>query len=108
MNGNFFSNPTFPTNVTNPDTETTTINESINLSQEQNYIENILKRNKGKKIKAYYSYPDSTEWQNKIYDGILESVGSDYLIMSEPKTGEWHLLRMIYLNYITFEEKINE
>ena len=27
--------------------------------------------------------------------------------MSDPKTGDWYLLRMIYLDYVTFEERIN-
>ncbi len=108
MNGNFFGNPTFPTNNTN-----TVSSPPANYSymetfpNEQSYIENILRLNKGKKVKAYFSYPDSTEWRDKIYEGIIEEAGKDHLIMSDPKTGDWYLLRMIYLNYVTFEEKIN-
>ena len=60
----------------------------------------------GKKVKAYFSYPDSTEWRDKVYDGVIEEAGRDHLIMSDPKTGDWYLLRMIYLDYVTFEEKI--
>ena len=108
MNGNFFGNPTFPTTNTN-----TVSSPPANYSymetfpNEQSYIENILRLNKGKKVKAYFSYPDSTEWRDKIYEGIIEEAGKDHLIMSDPKTGDWYLLRMIYLNYVTFEEKIN-
>ena len=29
------------------------------------------------------------------------------LIISDPTTGKWYLILMIYLNYVEFEEKIN-
>ena len=106
MNGNFFSNPTFPTNNV-IETPPGNINYSSALPMEQSFIENILRLNKGKKVKAYFSYPDSNEWKDKIYDGIIEEAGKDHLIMSDPKTGEWYLLRLIYLNFVTFEERIN-
>ncbi len=107
MNGNFFSTPTFPTN-NNLESPPGNINfSSTSLPMEQSYIENILRLNKGKKVKAYYSYPDSNEWRDKIYDGVIEEAGRDHLIMSDAKTGDWYLLRMIYLNYVTFEERIN-
>ena len=111
MNGNFFGNPTFPTNNTNNTSNMTSPPGNYSyiesLPIEQSYIENILRLNKGKKVKAYFSYPDSTEWRDKIYDGVIEEAGRDHLIMSDPKTGDWYLLRMIYLDYVTFEERIN-
>ena len=111
MNGNFFNNPTFPSNTKNNqnfiDSPPGNINYTeTSLPMEQSYIENILRLNKGKKVKAYFSYPDSTEWRDKVYDGIIEEAGRDHLIMSDPKTGNWFLLRMIYLDYVDFEEKI--
>ena len=110
MNGNFFGNPTFPTNNNLNNLESPPGNISYSdtsLPMEQSYIENILRLNKGKVVKAYYSYPDSNEWRDKIYEGIIEEAGRDHLIMSDPKTGDWYLLRMIYLDYVTFEERIN-
>lgn len=111
MNGNFFGNPTFPTNNNNSsfiDSPPGNMNYTENsLPMEQSYIENILRLNKGKKVKAYFSYPDSNEWRDKIYEGIIEEAGRDHLIMSDPKTGRWFLLRMIYLDYVDFDEKIN-
>lgn len=109
MNGNFFGNPTFPTNneqiIESPPGNINYSNTS--LPMEQSYIENILRLNKGKRVKAFFSYPDSNEWRDKTYEGIIEEAGRDHLIMSDPKTGKWWLLRMIYLNYVDFEEKIN-
>lgn len=107
MNGNFFQNPTFPSNNS---TQITPIGnaENINtLTMEQSLIENILRINRGKKIKAYVSYPESSAWQNKVYDGIIEQAGRDHLIIRDIKNNTWYLIRMIYLNYVEFEEKIN-
>ena len=87
-----------------------TPNQSINytdLPLEQSYIENILRLNKGKKVKAYVSYPDSIDWKDSVYTGIIEQAGRDHLIISDPTTGKWYLILMIYLNYVEFEEKIN-
>jgi len=108
MNGSFFNNPTFPGTQGNKNVMTPPGNVSSgSLSLEQSLIENILRLNKGKKVKAYFSYPDSTDWRDKIYDGVIEEAGRDHLIMSDPKTGNWYLLRMIYLDYVEFEERIN-
>ena len=106
MNGSFYQNPTFPME----DEMTPPGNISFNndsISMEQSYIENILRLNKGKVVKAYVSYPDSVSWKDKIYEGIIEEAGRDHLIISNPKTGIWYMIRMIYLNYVEFEEKIN-
>ncbi len=110
MNGNFFSTPTFPTNSPSIPLESPPGNinfSDTSLPMEQSYIENILRLNKGKKVKAYFSYPDSAEWRDRVYEGIVEEAGRDHLIMSDPKTGHWWLLRMIYLDYVDFDEKIN-
>ena len=132
MNGTYYQNPTFPTNqnnydvnmnhannqgkINNPNSTNTpnpinNFNQDYNmgtsLPMEQSYIENILRLNKGKMVKAYVSFPDSTEWRNKIFAGRIEEAGRDHLIISNPSTGEWDLILMIYLNYVTFDERIN-
>ena len=111
MNGNYYQNPTFPTNQPINNQQQTTppgnISSQSYLPMEQSYIENILRLNKGKRVNAFVSYPDSSEWQNKIYTGIIEEAGRDHLIISDPVTGYWYLIRMIYLDYVEFMEKIN-
>ena len=132
MNGAYYQNPTFPTNqnnydvnmnhgnnqgmINNPNSANTPnpinnfnhdYNMGTSLPMEQSYIENILRLNKGKMVKAYVSFPDSTEWRNKIFAGRIEEAGRDHLIISNPNTGEWDLILMIYLNYVTFDERIN-
>ena len=118
MNGSYFQNPTFPGATENENGTTSSTPQSFmtppgNVSfnplndGEQSYIENILRLNKGKTARIYVSYPDSIEWKDKIYDGVIEQAGRDHLILSDPATGKWYLIRMIYLNYVEFDEKIN-
>lgn len=107
MNGSFFQNPTFPSNKNNFEVSPPgNVSIENTLSMEQSLIENILRLNKGKKVKAYVSYPDSSAWQNKVYDGIIEEAGRDHLIIKDVSTSSWYLIRLIYLNYVEFEEKI--
>ncbi len=68
-------------------------------------IENILKMNKGKQVKIYMTFPYINEI--KEFKGILEQIGMDFITLSEPSTGAWNLLPLIYLSYITFDENIN-
>lgn len=76
------------------------------IPNEQSYIENILRLNRGKKVSVYQSFGDSNE-KDKIFTGIIEQSGRDHIILSDPNTGNWYLLLMIYVNYIKFEEEIN-
>lgn len=77
------------------------------IPNEQSYIENILRVNKGKKVSVYQSFSDASEWKNKVFTGIIEQSGRDHIILSDPATGDWYLLLMIYVNYIKFDEPIN-
>lgn len=105
MNGNYYQNPTFPSN--NFQTPPGNMSESaVNMPMEQSYIENILRLNKGRRVKAYVSYPDSSAWQNKVYEGIIEEAGRDHLIIKDNVSGTWYLIRIIYLNYVEFMEPI--
>lgn len=77
------------------------------IPDEQSYIENILRVNKGKRVSIYQSFADSNEWRDKIFTGIIEQSGRDHIILSDPNTGKWYLLLMIYVDYIEFDEQIN-
>ena len=104
MNGTYYQNPTFPSN--NYVVQQEAPSASIQL-KEQSYIENILRMNVGKKIKAYVSYPDSSAWQNKVYEGIIEAAGKDHIIIRDHLNNNWYLIRIIYLNYVEFNEPIS-
>ena len=111
MNGSYYNNQ-FPgtslANNTVPNQQSVpSYQEQYGLNDEQSYIENILRLNKGKRAKAYFSFPDSNEWRDKVFEGIIEEAGKDHLVMSDPKTGKWSLILLIYLNFVEFDEKIN-
>lgn len=109
MNGNYYQNPTFPTNQNNMQNMTVPPGNGSSMEDynEQSYIENILRLNKGRKVNAYVSFPDSTEWKNKIFSGLIEEAGKDHLIIKEVTTGKWYLIRILYLDYVEFMEPIN-
>lgn len=67
---------------------------------EKSYIINILKLNKGKKVTINLQ-------DNKEFNGIIEQVGKDNIILSDPKNGKWYLLPNMYIDFITFDETIN-
>jgi len=92
MNGSFYQNPTFQS-----DTMNTRLEESSN---------NILDLNKGKKIKVYTSFPFSNDYKDKLFEGMLEGIKEDSLILSE-SNDTWYIIPLQFINYITFNEKIS-
>lgn len=113
MNNSYYPNPMFPGSTTPsgmPNQQMApSIEQNITGAQmsEQSYIENILRLNKGKVAKFFMSYPDSIEWRDKMFTGVIEAAGRDHIIISDPNTGLWHLLLIIYLDYVDFDEPIN-
>ncbi len=115
MNGSYYQGNAFPgvglNNNTVPNQQSvpsyeTNKNNTL-FDEEQSYIENILRLNAGKKAKLHVTVPGSKEWQDRVFEGIIEQSGRDHIIMSNPQTGEWYLVLMIYLDFVTFEEPIN-
>ena len=111
MNNNYFNdkintNPIFSGNTPLPN-QSMAPNYSDNIPDEQSYVENILRLNKGKKVSVYQSFADAGEWKDRIFTGIIEQSGRDHIILSDPTTGNWYLLLSIYTDFIKFEESIN-
>ena len=116
MNGSYYQGNAFPgvglNNNTVPNQQSVPSYEQNQttftpMTMEQSYIENILRLNAGKKAKLHVTVPGSKEWQDRVFEGIIEQSGRDHIIMSNPQTGEWYLVLMIYLDFVTFEEPIN-
>lgn len=99
MNNNNYYNPVYPNGYVD--------NVSTTFDNEQSYIENIIRLNKGKIGRFYMTFPDSLEWRDRVFSGIIEQSGKDHIIISDPTTGKWYLLLLIYLDYVEFDEKIN-
>lgn len=110
MNNTFFNpNQNLNSSIQNnkPSTNIPISNYTANLPLEQSYIENILRLNKGKQVRIHMTFPDSDEFRDREFVGIIEQSGRDHIILSDPATGKWYLLLMIYVDFITFDEKIN-
>lgn len=110
MNSNaYYSNPLYPGSSMPSGTPNQQNAPTIvgNIPEEQSYIENILRLNKGKIGRFYMSFPDSVEFKDKVFTGVIEQSGRDHIIISDPSTGKWYLLLIIYLDYVEFDEKIN-
>ncbi len=106
MNGSYYQTPVFINDI-NRETIPDNYNEYVkNYPMEQSYIENILRNNIGKNVKAYVSFPDSNEWKDKIFSGVIEHAGRDNLIITDKESGNSYLILLIYLDYVEFNEKI--
>lgn len=105
--GSFPGNPLYVGNTPTPNQQTAPNYNANDLPMEQSYIENILRLNKGKKVRIHMTFPDSTEFRDREFVGIIEQSGRDHIILSDPTTGKWFLLLMLYVNFITFDENIN-
>lgn len=105
-NNNFPGTPLYAGNIPTPNQQTAS-NYASSLPLEQSYIENILRLNKGKKVRVHMTFPDSNEFRDREFVGIIEQSGRDHIILSEPSTGKWQLLLMIYVDFISFDEPIN-
>lgn len=77
------------------------------LPLESSYIENILRLNLGKMATVYMTFENNSQWNAKIFRGIVEAAGRDHIIISDPQTGVRYLLLMVNLDYITFDEELN-
>ena len=109
MNGSYYQNPIF---VNDFERQTEAPNQSMittgnTFPMEQSYIENILRANKGKKVRAHVSFSDSIEWRDRVFVGTIEQAGRDHLIIYDPENGKSYLILMIYLDFVEFDEKIN-
>lgn len=74
---------------------------------EESYIENILRLNRGKVFTVYQTFENNTQWNAKIFRGVLENAGRDHIILSDPQTGRRYLLLMVNTDYITADEELN-
>ena len=117
MNGSYYKTPVFINDIERQnETDYKSYNDYVNNTNpnsnynypiiEQSYIENILRNNIGKRVRAFVSFPDSIEWRDRIFTGIIEHAGRDNLIITDTESNNSYLILMIYLNYVEFDEKI--
>lgn len=74
---------------------------------EQSYIENIFRLNLGKVGTFYMTYENNSQWNAKVFRGVLEAAGRDHIIISDPNTGQRIVMLMVNFDYATFDEPLN-
>lgn len=55
---------------------------------------------KGKHMKVFCSFPDSSQWHDVIFDGYLEYSENDHLVIRDIKTNHYMIIVAVYVNYI--------
>lgn len=80
-------------------------NQNINNSDPQ-YAENLFTLNHGRKVTVYFSYPDSIQWRDRVFTGVILAAGRDYLLLRDDQ-GKTILLWLVYINYATFDGEIS-
>lgn len=103
MNNTFFNKDIFP----NKSYESVKIPNYTVVPFEDSYIDSLIRNNIGKQVCIYATFSNSNDFRDFKFNGILEQSGKDYVVLSEPSTGKWHLIPIIYIDFITFDENIN-
>lgn len=80
-------------------------NVQFDVYDQQSYIENILRDNLGKLATVYMNF-EGSQWGSKVFKGFLRGAGKDHIILKDAQSETRYLLLMVYLDYITFDEKI--
>ncbi len=100
MNGVYFPSGVYP-NENN-------LNSINNLDDKEDNcfqsIIDVLNNNKKKKATIYCAFPNNS---NKSFEGIIEDIHNNMIIINEPVSGKWVIIMMKYLNYIEFEEELD-
>lgn len=73
---------------------------------EESYVENIVRLNRGKVATVYMTFENNSQWNAKVFRGVVEAAGRDHIILSDPVTGMRYLLLTVNLDYITFDQPI--
>ena len=76
-----------------------------NQDEYASYAEQILKMNIGKKVKVYVSLAGAIELRDLIFEGTIEAVGRDFLLIKS-KDNLSFMLWSIYIDFIEFNEPI--
>ena len=103
MNGSYYQNPTFPNNST---TEEESNERVFDLEVTHASITDVLKGNIGKNMKIFCTFSSGNDKKNKVFEGILEGSGIDFVVISNPKTGDWDIIMGKNIDYINSSEKI--
>lgn len=75
-------------------------------AEEQSYLENILRLNRGKTATVYTTNENNPEWPAKVFKGRVENAARDHVVLSDPATGTRYVVLMVNIDYLTFDEPL--
>lgn len=75
--------------------------------EEQTYVENLLRMNRGKIATVYTTNENNPEWAARAFTGRVENAARDHVVLSDPQTGKRFILFMVNIDYITFDGELN-
>ena len=78
----------------------------VMIPQEQSYLENILRMNRGKMATIYTTNDNNPEWAAKVFRGEVENAARDHVVLSDPETGMRYVVLMVNIDYLTFDEPL--
>lgn len=74
--------------------------------EEQTYVENILRMNRGKVATVYTTNENNPEWAARVFTGRVENAARDHVVLSDPQSGKRYIIFMVNIDYITFDEEL--
>lgn len=75
--------------------------------KELSFVNAVLSKLRGVEATYYFSYPDSIKWRDVEYEGVLTSIGEDFISIKESKTGNHLVLLLLYLGWVAYKEDKN-
>ena len=100
MNNSYYQNPIYSNTIPNNRYDTITM-------EDNSYIDDTIKKYTGKPVQIHITVPGSIEWQDKTFEGIIENVGKDNILISNNKTNEKNIIPLIYITFITLLNRLN-
>lgn len=67
------------------------------------YGNNFLLMNKGKTLSFYVSFPNSKEWKDIIFKGVLEDSNDTFSLIRDINSNKLIIIFNEYIDYIVFE-----
>jgi len=78
----------------------------VAVPEEQSYLENILRLNRGKMATIYTTNDNNPEWAAKVFRGEVENAARVHVVLSAPETGQRYVILMVNIDFLTFDEPL--
>ena len=84
--------------------------ESITVTQEQISIgwsyADIAHANRGRQVKLYCSFPDSSQWHDVVIEGKIQYASDDHVVIeSNEMPSKFIMVMGVYINYMELFER---